>query len=102
MTFLTVNDCLELTGPRRDLLREFDYLLRDILAATRYEARGRGFADAEAESACVTVLMSVAAAAALAAAVSPADVTESDFAAVARDALAAAKRRTDAIGGLKH
>jgi hypothetical protein len=102
MTFLTIDDCAGLRGAKRDLLHELDHLLRDVLVATRYKARELDLAGEEVETACVTVMMSVVAGAALAAAESPADVTDASFAAVARDALAAARQRSGAISDRGH
>ena len=93
MNFPTVSDCVALRGDRRDLLHEFDYLLRDLVAATQHKARELKLADEGVESTCVVVMMSVAAGIAIAAAGSPEDVTHVSFAKVARDALAAVKQK---------
>lgn len=63
--FLTVDDCTKLGKAKRRLLREFDYVLRDALAATQRAARQLNLSEEEVETACVTVMMSVAAGAAL-------------------------------------
>jgi hypothetical protein len=97
MNFLTVDDCARLRGAKRKLLREFDHILRDTLAAVERRARKLDLSAEEVETACVTVMMSVAAGAALESAESPADVTDANFSAVARDALGWAKHKS---GGL--
>jgi len=102
VVFPTVGDCAGLRGPTRDLLHEFDHLLRDALVATQRRARELDLVDEEVDTACVTVMMSVVAGAVLAAAESPAHVTDANFAAIARDALAWAKRRVDGAGERRH
>jgi predicted thioredoxin/glutaredoxin len=102
MIFPTVDDCAGLRGVTRDLLHEFDHLLRDALVATRHRARQLDLADEEVETACVTVMMSVVAGAVLAAAQSPADVSDAKFAAIARDALAWAKQRVGDTSERRH
>ena len=39
MALPTVEDCTGLSGAKRDLLHEFDHLLRDALVATQHKAR---------------------------------------------------------------
>jgi hypothetical protein len=102
MVFPTVGDCAGLRGATRELLHEFDHLLRDALVATQYRARQLDLVDEEVETACVTVMMSVVAGAVLAAAQSPADVTDAKFAAIARDALAWAKQRVGDASERRH
>jgi hypothetical protein len=93
MNFPTIDDCVALRGDRRALLHEFDYLLRDLLAATQHKARELKLADEGIEASCVVVMLSVAAGAAIVAAGSPEDVTQLNFATVARDALVAVKQK---------
>jgi hypothetical protein len=102
MSVQTVGDLADLRGAKRDLLHEFDHLLRDALTATRCKARDLDLADGEVETAFVTVMMTVAAGAALAAAESPGGVTEANFAVIARDAMAWARRRMGDISDRKH
>jgi hypothetical protein len=99
MAFPTLDDCAGLSGPKREILHEFDHLLRDALLATQHKARELDLEDAEIETACVIVMMSVAAGAALEASQCAADVTEAHFSAIARDALAWAKQRLAGFGG---
>jgi hypothetical protein len=101
MAFPTVEDCAALSGSKRKLLREFDHLLRDALATTQRKARNLDPHDQEIEPACVIVLMTAAASAALAASRNPADLTEAEFTAIARDALAWAKRKLG-LGDRRH
>jgi hypothetical protein len=98
MALPTVEDCTGLSGAKRDLLHEFDHLLRDALVATQHKARKLDLEDEDVGPACVTVMMTVAAGAALAASQSPADVTDAHFSAIARDALAWAKRSLGRFG----
>jgi hypothetical protein len=102
MAFPSVRDCVGLSGAKRDLLHEFDHLLRDALVATQRKARKLDLEDEEVGTACLTVMMTVVAGAALAASESPADVTEAYFSAIARDALAWAKHRAGGLGDRKH
>ena len=95
--FLTVDDCARLRGAERELLREFDNILRDTLLEVEQRARGLHLSKEEVEKACVTVLMSVAAGVAVESAESPTDVSDANFSAVASDALDWAKHK---VGGL--
>jgi hypothetical protein len=97
MAFPTVAECAGLSGAKRDLLREFDQLLRDALRATQRKARRLDIEDEELGSACVTVMMSVAAGAALSAIEGSGEVDDAHFAAAADDALAWARRRAAAF-----
>ena len=99
MAFPTVAECAGLSGARRDLLREFDQLLRDALRATQRKARRLDLEDEQLGTACVTVLMTVAAGVALSAREGSAEVADAHFTAVADDALAWARRRTAGFAG---
>jgi hypothetical protein len=88
MPFPTVDECIGLSGAKRELLHEFDHLLRDALQAMRRKALHLSLECEEVGSACVTVMMTVAAGAAIEVCGSPSDVTDAHFSAVARDALA--------------
>ncbi len=88
MAFPTVEDCTAMCGPQRELLHQFDYVLRDALAAAQRKARNLELPDGEFERACVTVMMSVTAGAALAAPQDPAVVAASEFSALAENAFA--------------
>jgi hypothetical protein len=94
MAFPTIAECAGLSRAKRDLLHEFDQMLRDALRATHRKARNLDLEDEEVGTACVTVMMSVVAGAALSALENPADAAEAHFSALARDALAWARRRT--------
>jgi hypothetical protein len=102
MAFPTVDDCIASSGVKRELLHEFDHLLRDALVMTQHKARKLDLEDEEVDSACVTVMMTVAAGAALAASDSPREVTTARFTAIARDALTWAKNRLDVFGERKN
>jgi hypothetical protein len=95
MIFPSVEDCAGLSGVTRELLHEFDHLLRDALVSTKGKARRLNLEDEDVETACVTVMMTVAAGAAIAASEKPAHITAARFSAIARDALAWAKHRVD-------
>jgi hypothetical protein len=99
MAFPSIDDCLGLSGVKRELLHEFDHLLRDALLSTQRKARKLALPDEEVEAACVTVMMTVAASAALATSTRPADITAARFAAIARDALAWARHRIKGFDG---
>jgi hypothetical protein len=93
MTFPTVEDCAAMSGPQRELLHQFDHVLRDALASAQRKARKIGLPDGELERACVTVMMSVAAGAALVAPQDPPGVAASQFSALAQNAFAWALNR---------
>ncbi len=90
--FPTVDGCTKLGGVKLKLLTEFDYLLRDDLAAVERAARQLNLSEEEVQIACVTVMLSVAAGAALKSE-QRAAVTDANFLAVARDALGRARHK---------
>ena len=102
MAFPTVDDCVGSSGAKRELLHEFDHLLRDAILATQRKARKLALEDEEVGAACVTVMMTVVAGAALAASESPADITAARFSAIACDALAWAKQRVNGFTDRKN
>jgi hypothetical protein len=93
MAFPTVEECAAMSGPQRELLRQFDHVLRDALSSAQRKARNIDMPDGEFECACVTVMMSVAAGAALAARPDPIAAAASEFSALAQNAFAWARER---------
>jgi hypothetical protein len=91
MAFPTIEECAAMSGPQRELLHQFDHVLRDALSTAQRKARNLGLPEGELERACVTVMMSVAAGAALAAPPNP--PAAFDFSALAQNAFTWARER---------